>query len=446
VLKFLAKFPTRDSVANVLKIPRKRGKIPHGMANEFVKRVITKISKLSDEQVEQLLDAVTQEQEIQESILESLSTGLIVCDNEGSITHCNLAAERLIPFSRLLADAKNGDIPVWLAVSDKDIAAFVKSLWSSPDVSGAQKIASRDFTIASEQGAVRHVTISAMPLVRRKKIVGTIIKIDDITEKFNQEVLLHRMESLAGLTNLAANVAHEIKNPLGAISIHIQLIQKALAKSRRTHTIPDGNAAERYLEVINEEIERLNKIIVDFLLAVRPVHAELSLQNPDDLVFAAADFLKPELDEHDIALNVSLSARGDGTRVMLDEKLFRQVILNLVKNAVAAITSENQTRRAITISSAIKHDRYTLKISDTGSGMDEKTLSHIFEPYFTTRIDGTGLGLTMAYKIIKEFFGDITVSSKMGEGTTFVVTLPVRQSAQKLLSYEAESRQSRKIR
>ncbi|GMO46542.1 MAG: ATP-binding protein [Treponemataceae bacterium] len=406
------------------------------MAHKFVKRVITKISKLSSEQVEQLLDAITQEREIQESILESLSTGLIVCDNEGLIMHCNMAAERLIPLSRFLVDAKNGDIPVWLAISDKDAAAFIRSLWGSPKVSGAQKIASRDFTITSGQGTVRQVTISAMPLVRRKKIVGTIIKIDDFTEKFTQEVLLHRMESLAGLTNLAANVAHEIKNPLGAISIHIQLIQKSLAKCRETHTIPDENTAERYLEVVNEEIERLNKIIVDFLLAVRPVHADLSLQNPDGIVRAASDFLMPELDEHGIALDVSLSERGGETRVMLDEKLFRQVILNLVKNAVAAIESGNQAKRIIAISSAVKHNWYVLKISDTGSGMDEKTLSHIFEPYFTTKIDGTGLGLTMAYKIIKEFFGDITVSSKAGEGTTFAIMLPIRQSAQKLLSYE----------
>jgi signal transduction histidine kinase len=278
-----------------------------------------------------------------------------------------------------------------------------------------------------------------MPLVRRKKIIGTIIKIDDMTEKFNQELLLHRMESLAGLTSLAANVAHEIKNPLGSISIHIQLIQKALAKAREINTLPEEKYAEKYLDIINEEIERLNKIIVDFLLAVRPVHPELSLKNPDMLVKNYVEFLLPELENKHIRLNLSLNAleRDTSPRVMLDDKLFRQVILNLVKNSIAAMKNESQGMRGtISIFSAIKNDRYILTVSDTGTGMNEKTLAHIFEPYFTTRIDGTGLGLTMVYKIIKEFFGDINVTSKEGEGTAFVISLPVHRQHQKLLAYE----------
>jgi signal transduction histidine kinase len=378
---------------------------------------------------------MTEAKEIQDSILESLSTGLIVCGNSGTVMQINKAAEHLLPFSRSPADPKTGDIPVWLVIADEDVASFIKLLLK------AQKIASREFSLNTGTDSIRHISVSAMPLVRGKKIVGTIIKVDDITEKFNQQLLLHRMETLAGLTNLAANVAHEIKNPLGSISIHIQLIQKALKKARDTQILPEEKYAEHCLDIINEEIERLNKTIVDFLLAVRPVHPELALKNPDELVRSYAEFLLPELENNHIEFTLDLCTHKDSReispRVMLDEKLFRQVILNLIKNSIAAINAEEtkNTQAAISIASMLKNNRYILTLSDTGSGMDEKTLAHIFEPYFTTKIDGTGLGLTMVYKIIKEFFGDIYVTSKQGEGTSFVISLPVHQHRQKLISY-----------
>lgn len=413
--------------------------------SEFVKRVLTKIPKLSGEQVEQLLDELEREREIHYSIIESLSTGLIVCDNDGAVMQWNKAAERLLHFSRPLCDARSGAVPVWRCAADKDIAAFIESLFSE------RQDAAREFSIQGEQGT-RHIALLAMPLVHGKKIIGKIIKIDDITEKITQELLLHRMESMAGLTNLAANVAHEIKNPLGSISIHIQLSQKILQK---THGADEGGRTERdsfsqalkYLDVVNEEIDRLNKIIVDFLLAVRPVRTELALAAPDSLVKSCADFLLPELQSGGIALNLSLAAPEDGARVLLDEKLFRQVILNLAQNSIAAITKQKSAQEisphgsagTISIATAVKNNRYTLTVSDTGIGMDERTLARVFEPYFTTKIDGTGLGLTMVYKIIKEFFGDIHVSSKEGQGTTFVITLPLRKQGQKLLSYEARA-------
>jgi PAS domain S-box-containing protein len=417
------------------------------IVSEFVKRVLTKIPKLSGEQVEQLLDELEREREIHYSIIESLSTGLIVCGNDGAVMQCNKAAERLLRFSRPLFDAKTGAAPVWRCVADKDIAAFIESLFSE------RQDAAREFSIQGEQGT-RHIALLAMPLVRGKKITGKIIKIDDITEKIAQELLLHRMESLSGLTNLAANVAHEIKNPLGSISIHIQLSQKILRHARGADDFQAGDSfaqALKYLDVVNEEIDRLNKIIVDFLLAARPVRTELSLSNPDSLVKSCAEFLLPELESGGIALNLSLASPKDSARVLLDEKLFRQVILNLARNSIAAIMDQKTAREispndstgaaagTISIATAVKNNRYTLTVSDTGIGMDERTCARVFEPYFTTKIDGTGLGLTMVYKIVKEFFGDIHVSSKEGQGTSFVITLPLRKQGQKLLSYEARA-------
>jgi signal transduction histidine kinase len=315
---------------------------------------------------------------------------------------------------------------VWESIENRDIAGFIRSKWER-----AQTNVSADFTVAPEDGAVRHITVSVLPLVRRQKVTGNIIKIDDITEKSNRELLLRRMESLASLTNLAASVAHEIKNPLGSISIHIQLIQKAIAKARAGDgMLPDPKFAENYLAIVNEEIERLNNIIVDFLFAVRPINAEPVFTNPDELIKKDIAFFGPEFVEKHVIVDVELL--DSCPALMLDEKLFRQVVVNLVKNAIAAMPEGG----ALSFVSKIKNGRYVLCLEDTGCGMDAKTLSHIFEPYFTTKSDGTGLGLTMVYKIVKEMSGDIDVKSTVGKGTVFILSFPVPQRERRLIGFD----------
>ena len=153
--------------------------------------------------------------------------------------------------------------------------------------------------------AIRFITITMTPLVHDGKTTGKIILVRDVTEKKNQEVLLHRMENMAGLTNLAAGMAHEIKNPLGAISIHIQLITKALEKARANNDIlPPPKFVEEHIDVVNDEIDHLNKLIMDFLFAVRPVNASLQLKKPGALIQNIAEFITPEFHDNDIGVKV----------------------------------------------------------------------------------------------------------------------------------------------
>jgi signal transduction histidine kinase len=418
----------------------------------FVKRVSQKISKLSDDQVEQLIDAINEENDTLDSILESLSDGLVIVDEEWHLLQTNKAAERYLPFKTRPVEQRSENVPVWTLIDDSLISAFLQ------DCATNQKVnVSDEFSLAAPEDKVRFITVTVLPLVQKQKkensdayethVVGSIITIDDITEKRTQEVLLHRMESLASLTNLAASVAHEIKNPLGAISIHIQLLQKAVKKAREGDgMLPDEKFMENYLAVINEEIDNLNKIVIDFLFAVRPVQAQMTLVDPDELVKKFASFFKAEFDSKNVAIKVSLCENCP--RLMIDEKLFREVIVNIAQNALAAIlvrfpaqpkeepeelTGELNSGELV-IESYVKNDKYFLTIADNGCGMDEKTASHIFEPYFTTKANGTGLGLTMVYKIIKEFSGDIDVKSVPGHGTVFTIMLPVPQTATKLLT------------
>ena len=252
------------------------------------------------------------------------------------------------------------------------------------------------------------------------------------------------MESLASLTNLAASVAHEIKNPLGAISIHIQLLQKSIARARENgNEIPDKKFVENYLDIINEEIDNLNKIVVDFLFAVRPVSAKLELLHPAQIIKKLIDFLKPEYEKENIKVEVDLYS--DEIKLLLDEKLFREVIVNLSQNAIYAIKENeaNIEEGVFKLHTFVKDDKYIIEISDNGCGMSEEKMAKIFEPYYTTKATGTGLGLTTVYKIIKEFSGEINVKSEEKKGTSFTIMLPVPQLNKKLLSYrENENKDS----
>lgn len=397
--------------------------------SDFNKRVSQKVSKLSQLQIEQLFESLTDKNEVLSSIFDSLSTGLIALDANWKIIFSNKVASRYIKSS--LADLKDENIELWKIVKDEEISAFFEECYTSDKTN-----VSKEFTISTSGGSARFITITITPLVQQDRITGSIVTIQDITEKRNQDILLHRMESLASLTTLAANVAHEIKNPLAAISIHIQLMQKAIAKARSSdNVLPDERFMEKYLQVVNQEINNLNKIVVDFLFAVRPVSANLELINPDKIIKSFTEFFLPQFQKEDVTLSVSLSKTS--TRLLIDEKLFREVLLNISQNALAAILEKKSAQKEqgmLSVYSEVKNDKYILTLKDNGIGMNEKTLSHIFEPYYTTKATGTGLGLTMVYKIVKEFSGDIDVKSKRGKGSVFTISIPIPQTDKRLLS------------
>ena len=402
---------------------------------EFSKRVSQKVSKLSDLQIKNLLDELSESSDMLDSIFQSIPTGLLIVSNSESnfrILKVNKAAERYIPFKLNPRETAAESVPVWNTISDSDISGFLKATFESKKTN-----VSDEFSVRSS-GGIRFVDISISPFARKNELVGSIVRIEDVTEKRNQEILLHRMEAMAGLTNIAANVAHEIKNPLGAISIHIQLIQKAVKKSReRDGLLPDPKFVENYLDVVNSEIDRLNKIVVDFLMAVRPISVNLELVNPNSLLEAFVEFFRPEFTAKNVVLESDFCRNAP--RILIDPKLFREVIVNFAQNSLAAIQNRfTGSGGRISIQTRISDGKFVLRFSDNGSGMDNEVCARVFEPYFTTKANGTGLGMAMSYKIIKEFSGDIEVSSALGEGTEFVVTLPVPQQDRRLLSCDCD--------
>ena len=400
----------------------------------YVKRVKQKAEKLSKEQVLSLLEDVVDENENLFSVLESLSTGLLIIDDDYRLLRYNTIAESWLPFSERLEDILGTENAIWEYVEDEDVSNFLRNCMEKNTTN-----CSEDFSTVTSGGSVRFLTVTISPLITEGELNGKVILVRDITEKKNQDILLHRMENLANLTNLAAGMAHEIKNPLGAISIHIQLIQKALAKARENDDkLPAPKFVEDHIDIVNEEIDHLNKLVMDFLLAVRPVKAQLQLKEPDKLVENLVSFFKPEFNREGI--EVIFKSSESGKRIPLDEKLFRDVIMNISQNSLAAIKSKyigDRIGAKFCISNSVRENKFIITIADNGCGMSEETLAKIFEPYYTTKANGTGLGMTMVYKIIKEFSGEIIVDSKEGEGTAFTITFPIPQKDTKLLTSES---------
>ena len=408
---------------------------------EFSKRVSQKLDKLSSAQIQRIIEDNCGKTELFSSIFQSLQSGLVIVDEKFLLININKAAERYLPLKSSF-DKFSDDEPVYNYIDDDEISKFLKDCFEN----GKTNVSS-EYTVKTSGGSVRFIDIFVTPLVQGQTndqtLLGSIIRIEDVTERKQQEILLHRMETLAGLTNIAASVAHEIKNPLGAISIHIQLIQKMIKKKRDFDgKLPEPKFLENYLDVINQEIENLNKIVVDFLMAVRPISANLELVNPDKLLKSIFDFFGPELKSKKIRTEIRLNK--EDLRILIDQKLFREIIVNLATNSVSAIESKNEANLDLTkdyagmisVKTSVKDDKYTILFSDNGCGMGEETVSRIFEPYFTTKANGTGLGMAMSYKIIKEFSGDIAVESKLGEGSLFKITLPVPQKDKRLLTFK----------
>ena len=382
--------------------------------SRFYQKAIERLDRLDPMQAGTLLRGLSAENDLLAMVLEAMTDGIIVLDEAHAIRLINKAAERMLPFA---GDELTGRA-VWQVVDDEQVAAFLRDT-----LIGSDRVLDGEFTLEGAHAATLEITI--VPLVRDRRIDGSLVHLDDITERRSEEARLRRAESLASMTTLAAGVAHEIRNPLTSMSIHLQLIQRSLGGQ----TVPAE--IDESLSTMTEEIQRLNKIVVDFLFAVRPMNSELREGDVNDVLQPLLAFLRPELSASGIEVVEKLASRLPPAPI--DERLLREALLNIVKNAKAAMPAGG----TLTVGTMLDGERIRITVQDNGTGIPDDIADKIFEPYFTTREFGSGLGLTLTYKIIKEHAGDIEVSSRPGAGTTFRVCIPVSPRARRMVEYQA---------
>ncbi|MEZ5286254.1 MAG: ATP-binding protein [Vicinamibacterales bacterium] len=217
---------------------------------------------------------------------------------------------------------------------------------------------------------------------------------------------------VASLGRLTAGVAHEVKNPLNAMTIHLELLKQKLAS-------PDPMGASRHAEVIGTEIRRLDDVVQGFLKFVRPEDVTLAPVKVKSLIGAVLEAVAPEAERAHVTSehacqDAALAIEGD-------ESLLRQAFLNLAQNAIQAMPRGGRLRVACSVA---RDGRVEIRVQDTGDGIAPEHLARIFDLYFTTKKRGSGIGLSLVFRTIQLHNGDIDVESTLGTGTTFVIKLP----------------------
>jgi len=236
----------------------------------------------------------------------------------------------------------------------------------------------------------------------------------DITETRRSEQQTIESERLNALTLLAAGVAHEIGNPLNSLNIHLQLIEREARK------LDGANRTELYesVEVARAEINRLDSIISQFLRAIRPTRPQLRPENVNSIVEEAVRFFAPEIKDRDIVVEQEL--RSDLPLLELDRDQMKQAFYNVIKNSFEAM----KRRGILRIRTDMDESHVTVRFTDTGGGISPDNLSRVFEPYFTTKTSGTGLGLLIVRRIVREHGGELSIESSEGKGLTLTIRLP----------------------
>ncbi len=377
--------------------------------SRFTEKALSKIAKLSPEEIARILDSKSNELSLRTEILDSVEMGYLLTDKEGSVLYLNNV---LYNHADCYAGKTAGSLSVEKLFRDKELVKFIKGVLKNGN--------EEEYNFVLDKNMYGKADIRVYWL-KPEQSDHYLFCFQDVTvfRKIREEYL--KNESLAAMTTMAAGIAHEIKNPLASISIYLQLLQRKL----KENGVLKEEEASKSLQVISDEIDRLNSITVDFLFAVKPMNVKPVLSDVNTVVMKAVDVAKPEAVQQNINLSVD---RGSGLpNVEIDTNLIEQSILNLIRNAVQAMCAESE-KKEIKVSTRLDGDTVKISVSDTGCGMTDEQMSKIFEPYYTTKAGGTGLGLTNIFKIMKLHNGNISVTSEYGKGSEFTLSLPVPRS------------------
>jgi signal transduction histidine kinase len=355
---------------------------------------------------------LAQEKGLIETVFNAIQEGIIVTDANGRITYVNDAACELFG---LESDDSIG----------KRLDERVRGLdWKS--LSQSQGAISRDMEIFYPANRFLNFYIVPLVIERREPVaeaddsaqksepVGHAIILRDITESRRSTEKTIESERFNALTLLAAGVAHEIGNPLNSLHIHLQLMERKIRKL-------EGKEKEELQEAIaisRAEITRLDSIVTQFLQAIRPSKPVLHPENVNAIVEEALRFFAPEIADRDIVVEAEL--RPDLPMLELDRDQMKQAFYNVIKNSFEAM----KRRGILRIRTDMDGTHASVSFTDTGGGMSAESLSHVFEPYFTTKSSGSGLGLLIVRRIVREHGGEMAIESHEGKGLTLTIRLP----------------------
>jgi len=377
----------------------------------FLEKLVARLDRVEHGEVQQIVTRLIREKGFLEKVFEALQEGVILLDPNGVIDFVNQAACR---FFGLDPEKATGE----------HLSSQVRGLdWKVLGKPG--RAISRDLEVFYPENRFLNFYLSPIDDGENSgETLGYVMLVRDLTRTRAEAEETLESERLNALTLLAAGVAHEIGNPLNSLDIHLQLLGRKLRK------FPPGDRKplEENLATARGEIQRLDSILKQFLHAVRPTAPRRERRDLHALLHETLRLLEPELESRKIAVELDLAPSFPA--LTIDPGQFQQVFYNLIRNAYQALPAEDGR---ITIRTRFNDYETVISIEDNGTGISPDHMGAIFEPYRTTKSSGSGLGLLIVRRIVREHGGEISLESEEDEGTRVTIHLPRTERTVRLL-------------